>query len=693
MKLYQRAKKAFIPQDDQNECGAICLLMIIRFFSGNNRVTTVKELTNTSLSGCTLLDISNAANNLGMSTSAFQLQDNDLSYLNYGIVQVLTQEGFSHFCVFYGLKDGYVILGDPAKGVILMPQDEFLDMWKSRIILEISPDKDFHVINNISKNDNLTNVLATFTPYKGVFFSIILLSLIASVISLISPVFSKVLIDTILPLQKMSTLALAVFCVSLCLSIGVLVNYALQSLVVRVTSKYTFSLTKSILDSLLSLSKKRQNSYSSGDIISRFREVDNSSNVFSLVSSLVNSVFFFLLSSIVIAIFSIELMVVTIIVIIAYFLLSIIFTRKYLLLEKNRLVSLSKFNATLGSYLSNLDPLRYSSFYKSDSSILQRKKSSLSDYVIITKYQINITSIFLLINILYVGLSLIIASHLYFEEKIALGSLVALISYTSMLYPHIQNLFSTIPILVKTYQALNRAFEFKQDSSLPVDTHNFVSTIDEITSIKANNLTLSVQQGKNLFEDIQFEITKGECLVIQGANGSGKSSLLHSLLGGYTHYQGVIKYNDIEISRISKSSLRQKIGVVLQNAILIEGSIKDNIVFGEKYDIEWLYYLIEQLKLKEFFLRFNSGLDTIINGESGGLSLGETKIILLLRALYKKPEVLVLDELLSSVDEIHTRQMLSIIRQVSSHLILIVVTHNPQNLASLNCKSILLGSN
>ncbi len=691
MGLYRRAKKAFVPQEDQNECGAVCLLMIIRFFSGNNRITTVKELTNTTLSGCSLLDISAAAKKLGMNTSAFKLQDCNLSSLNYGIVQIITQEGFSHFCVFYGLKDNCVIIGDPAKSVIIIPQDEFLDMWKSRIILEISPAKEFYAINDISKNENLKNVLSTFAPYKGILFIITVLSLMASVISLISPVFSKMLIDTILPLQKMSTLVLAVLSVSMCLTIGVLVNYVLQLLVIRVSSKYTFFLTKSILDSLLSLSKRSQDFYSLGDVISRFREVDNSSNVFSLISSLVNSVFFFIISSIVIALFSVEIMAITIIITLIYLLLSIVFSRKYLFLEKNRLASLSKFNATLGSYLNNLDSLRYSSYYKSDSSIFRRKNAFISDYVIMSKYQVGISSIFLLINVLYVCISLIFASHLFFENRIALGSLVALISYTSMLYPHIQNLFSSIPIFAKTYQALNRAFEFKLDSNVPVDAQNTISTIDgHITSIKVDNLSLSLQQGKCLFEDIHFQINKGECLVIQGSNGSGKSSLVHTLLGGYNHYHGVIKYNDIEISSISKSSLNQKIGVVLQNAILIDGSIKENIVFGEKYDIEWLYYLIDQLKLSDFFLRFNSGLDTII--KCGGLSLGETKIILLLRALYKKPDVLVLDELLSSVDEVYSRQMLDIIRQVSSYLILIIVTHNLPDLNSLNCKSILLGN-
>ena len=94
---------------------------------------------------------------------------------------------------------------------------------------------------------------------------------------------------------------------------------------------------------------------------------------------------------------------------------------------------------------------------------------------------------------------------------------------------------------------------------------------------------------------------------------------------------------------------------------------------------------------KEFFSRFSRGLDTLINGENGRLSLGEIKIILLLRALYKKPEVLILDELLSSVDEIHSRQMLNVIHKISSHLILIVVTHSPQKFASLNCKYILIG--
>lgn len=692
MNIFKKARKAFVPQINQNECGAVCLLMMIKFYGGDNNIATLKDLTNTSSNGCSLLDILHAANGLGLNCEAFELENDDLSTVNPGIIQIITEEGLAHFCAYFGLQGDCVILGDPAKGILSVNQQKFFRLWRSKIVLELAPRNDFLNINHAKHDNKLKRIIQSLIPFKGIILSIIFLSLISCVISLSSPLFSKVLIDMILPMKDINVTIIGVLSICGCLLIGVLLNFVLNILVLRIATKYTLEQTESLWSSLLTLPKKIQDAYISGDIISRFRELDYSGNAFSLVSSLINSIFFFLFSAIVIAYFSWKITVATLMVTIIYVTLSILFALRYKSMEKNRQVSLGYFNSSLNSYLTNLDYIRYSSIKPNESSLLQRKSKYLENYVCISKYHIDFSTIFLIINIAYICIVMLTSINLYLQERIVLGSLVALLSYSSMLYPHIQNIFSSIPIIIQTYQSLCRAFEFDRKPYTQSEDELLQELLDPIQTLEVNNLSLSLRAGRYLFENICFKLNRGDCLVIQGSNGSGKTSLLHTLIGGYNHYEGEIRYNGCNLKSISRNSITRKVGVVLQKGNLIEGSIKENIFFGEEPNDEWLSFLINQLQLSKFFNRFRDNIDTIVDSDGAGFSLGEIKVILLLRSLYKKPDVLVLDEMLSSIDEELSKHISNIIRRISKQIILIIVTHDKSDLKDLDYSTLNLNT-
>ncbi|MDD7438142.1 MAG: hypothetical protein PUK66_04790, partial [Bacteroidales bacterium] len=96
--------------------------------------------------------------------------------------------------------------------------------------------------------------------------------------------------------------------------------------------------------------------------------------------------------------------------------------------------------------------------------------------------------------------------------------------------------------------------------------------------------------------------------------------------------------------------------------------------------------------LSKFFNRFRDNIDTIVDSDGAGFSLGEIKVILLLRSLYKKPDVLVLDEMLSSIDEELSKHISNIIRRISKQIILIIVTHDKSDLKDLDYSTLNLNT-
>ena len=181
-----------------------------------------------------------------------------------------------------------------------------------------------------------------------------------------------------------------------------------------------------------------------------------------------------------------------------------------------------------------------------------------------------------------------------------------------------------------------------------------------------------------IIEDATFKIEKGKIYGFIGKTGSGKTTLTDLIMGLLDVSEGEIKLNNnIDLSKI-KLNWHKKIGFVPQNIYLEDDSIKNNIAYGE-YDEEInnnnLSKSIQSAQLGNFINSLENGLSTKVGENGSKLSGGQIQRIGIARALYFNPEILILDEITSSLDTITEQQILNVIKNLKKEMTIILITH------------------
>ena len=221
--------------------------------------------------------------------------------------------------------------------------------------------------------------------------------------------------------------------------------------------------------------------------------------------------------------------------------------------------------------------------------------------------------------------------------------------------------------------------EFKLDQSLKdskdINTKDN-SNIFEKLELKNINYSYSKDLNKNVFENISFDINKGEIFGIYGKSGSGKSTLLNLITGLLKPNSGEIKVNSKNISD-NFEYLRSKIGYVPQFVYLFDDTIQNNIIFDDKLNnYDYLNNCINLSSLNEFMNDLTNGLNTNVGEASVKISGGQKQRIGLARALYRKPEILILDEATNSIDEKTKLEIFNNLKKLRDQLTIIIISHD-----------------
>jgi ATP-binding cassette subfamily B protein/ATP-binding cassette subfamily C protein len=193
-------------------------------------------------------------------------------------------------------------------------------------------------------------------------------------------------------------------------------------------------------------------------------------------------------------------------------------------------------------------------------------------------------------------------------------------------------------------------------------------------SIRGVNLCFYYLDDIDVIKDICFEINQGEKVALIGESGSGKTTLADIIIGIYRPQKGGLFIDDIMIDDTNILSWRSKIGYIPQNIYLFDGTVAENIAFGSKFDAAKIIEVSKKAKIWEF-LETKNGINTMV-GEGGiQLSGGQKQRIGIARALYNDPEVLVLDEATSSLDDATEEQIMDEIYDLSGNKTLIIIAH------------------
>ncbi|WP_436516311.1 ABC transporter ATP-binding protein [Ekhidna sp. To15] len=222
--------------------------------------------------------------------------------------------------------------------------------------------------------------------------------------------------------------------------------------------------------------------------------------------------------------------------------------------------------------------------------------------------------------------------------------------------------------------SIRRIFELL---SSPLPTSNNQANTDFVFdgSLSAKNIVFGYGKQKVL-NGVSFNILKGEVVTISGANGSGKSSLVNIILGLYPPESGQLLVNGVNYTDLDIGKLREYIGYVPQNQILVNGTIKSNLTYGLAQSNTAYQAKLETSELfKHLMMGFKDGLNTEVGLDGKNLSNGQIQRISILRALYSEPSLLILDEPTNHLDAESISTLIKEIKQ-GLQLTILVISHH-----------------
>lgn len=669
-------KKLVVLQEGNKDCGVCCLLSIIRYYNGNISLNKLMEMTKTTKNGTTFYNLSEAASKIGMASKAYYVDDfNNISVYSCPFISQVIRNGYTHFVVVYKISKDKLLIMDPALGSLYMSREKFLNIWTSYIMMfekvKILPNyKDEKYINKLLYGLILNN--------KKIIVNCLLLTLMFCFLTIGYSVYLKVMIDKVLNQDKylLIVISLIFFIVILFRS---LTNLFRNQMLSYFNMKVDISLFLNSFKRILLLPYNYYKNKTTGEIISR---VNDLSYIKQIISQLLTTVFL----DIVLLLFSLvclyfinsKMFVISFFIAILYVIIIFIYPRFIKTKIYESQAEVAKVNSYLVESISGLETIKGLRCEKMVNDRLEsyytKAQATIFDYNIISNGVLYLKDL-----IFYVGVLLInyVGCVDIMNGNFTVGSLLTFNTILGYFLNPLQNFIDLADDYVYVRGVFKRAnglYEVKLDD---LESKNGLRVEGDIIF---NNLDFSFNGKDQILKSIKIEFKAKEKILLLGNSGSGKSTLLKILYKYYDVSRGMVLVNGIDINDFSISDIRDDIIYVSQNETLYTGSIKDNILLNRDIDYKDFLDMCCYLEVDNIIKDNLLGYDFLLEENGANISGGERQRIILARALFKKGNIILIDEGLSQMDIDLERRVLKRIFSIFKDKMIIVVSHRFNNM-------------
>lgn len=684
-------KHVRIKQRDITDCGAACLASIAMHYNLQLPVSRIRQYAGTDKRGTNVLGLIEAAERLGFQAKGAKGQLESLAKIPLpAIAHVVLKNGLHHYVVIYKVTKNYVTYMDPGDGDFhKVTMSKFQQIWSGVIVL-LLPDDGF--VTGKQKISNASRFWQLIRPHSAIMAQALVVALVYTILGLSTSIYMQKIIDFVLVEGNIRLLNL--------LSVAMIVILIFQLIIGGYKTVFGLQ-TGQMIDArlilgyykhLLKLPQRFFDTMRVGEIISRVNDAVN-------IRVFINSVALNFIVNGLIVIFSIVLMFFYYWKL-AFIMLAII--PVYLLIYWISNKVNKKWQRRLMEESAELE----SQLVESLNAVGTIKRFGLEPFandktegrfvtLLRTIYKTSIYSLYIgtgseFFTRLFTIILLWAGSYFVIQRELSPGELLSFYALVGYFTGPASSLIGANKSIQDALIATDRLFEIIDLETESSNENKIELTRELIGDIYFTNVTFRYGTRTTVFEGLNLAISKGQSTAIVGESGSGKSTLLSLLQNLYPLKEGNITIGGLDLQHISNRSLRLMVGVVPQQIDLFSGTITDNIAVGDyEPDMQKVLQLSKMLGIDEFVEQLPNTYNSIVSEQGVNLSGGQRQRLAIARALYRNPEILILDEATSSLDPASEQKVQATLNWFKSqNKTVIIIAHRLTTIK--NCDKILV---
>ena len=677
-------KFPFYSQQDQVDCGPTCLRMITKYFGRSYSIQKLRSLCQITKGGVTLLDISEAAEKLGLHTLGVKI---DVGQLKEAELPCILHWRQNHFVILYKIKNGIFYIADPATGYMKLTEKEFVNSWLSAIgndggvALFVNATPRFYELEEDKATSlNWAFITRYLLSYKQLLFQMIVALAIGTLLQLIAPFLTQSIVDTGINTHNLTFITL-ILVAQIALFIGnTSVDFIRSWILLHISTRVNISILTDLLIKLMKLPMSFFDTKTTGDIMQR---IYDEKRIESFLTGSTLNIFFssfnFVVFAIVIAYYNLLIFFVFAVCTTLYTGWILVFLKKRRELDYKQFSNNSKNQDNIIELVFGMQEIKLNNSEKQKRWSWEHIQARLFRFNVktlaLSQYQ-QAGAVFINqgknIVITYLSAKAVI------DGQLTLGAMVAIQYIIGQLSGPVEQFLG----FIKSYQdariSIERLNEIHQLEDEEPEGKTYINNLPDDRGIVLNNLTFRYPGAGNepVLHNISLNIPAGKTTAIVGMSGSGKTTILKLLLRFYLPENGEIRVGDTRLNDIRHRAWRSSCSIVMQEGYLFTDTIANNIAIGdEEPDMDKLNRAIKIANIQDVIETLPYGLNSKIGAGGHGVSQGQKQRILIARAVYKNPDYIFFDEATNSLDANNEKVIIENLNEFLKGKTVVVVAH------------------